>query len=66
MMLSVSILLILEKDKGNLHIIILSLFYFLSLFFPLLYPQLFHKKHNMGILVPQTHLPSNGAFKNVF
>lgn len=63
MMLSVSILLILEKDKGNLHIIILSLFYFC--FFSFVYPQLFHKKHNMGMLMLQTHLPSNGVFKKV-
>lgn len=65
-MLLVSILLILQKDKGILHIINVSLFYFLALLFSLFYPRLFHKKHNMGKLVLQTHLPSNGIFKKTF
>lgn len=62
---TMSILLILQKEKGILHTINVSLFYFLC--FPLLFlvcsPAIDNMKHNTGIMVQQTHM--TGILKNV-
>lgn len=47
-----------------MHTIYVSLLYFLCLFVFSLALTIDDNKHNMGIMVLQTHLPLTGVFKN--
>lgn len=67
---TMSILLILQKEKGILHTINVSLFYFLCFpplfFFLVCSPTIDNMKHNTGIMVQQTHMTGRRAFSNSF